>query len=148
MYTFDPIPTTSSRFNKKGSRLLCRPEADVPTIYNISPEQQERHQTNHRVTNRVLLTATDYSTAKNGRSNVCFAGAEDELVVASSSTNNLFVWTVSDTRIDGIIDNPLLILSGHQRPIHQVRYCKSLLTLASADKGGLIKLWTPQTTDR
>ena len=113
------MPTTNARFDKNGNRLLCRPEADLPFLYNIPTVQLQPSPTSNRVTDRVLLTATDYSVSKNERSNLCFAGGDDELVVASSSNHNLYMWSIPDTNLDRIFGYPLMSLCGHQRPVNK-----------------------------
>jgi len=97
------------------------------------------------VTNRALLKANGYSANVRGRADFCFAGDDDELVIASSPSNpKLYVWSVPVGQGDRTIDQPMLSLSGNQRH-RAVRYSKAVSTLASSDEGGLIKLWTRST---
>ena len=113
-------------------------------VYNVPSVAQQQPAPADAVTDKVELTAPTYSVAINGRSINCFAGDDDELVVAPSSDNNLFIWSVPEGRGDDrTIDQSLLSLTGHQHRICNMRYCKSTSTLASGDFGGVVKLWTP-----
>lgn len=76
----------------------------------------------------------------------CFAGNEDELVVAASSDHRLFVWSLStDQQVNGDRCNnePLVVLEGHKSIINLVRFNQQSDTLASAGAGKLIELWAP-----
>ena len=151
VHSFEDSTTTySARFNGEGSRLLCSPYSNLPVIYNVPTEQQQQQKPApaDSVTGMVELTAPGYSVAKSEHSSNCFAGDDDELVVASSSDHRLFIWSVPDGRGDRTIDQSLLSLTGHQHEIHAVRYCKSTSTLASGDNAGVIKLWTSSSTGR
>ena len=97
------------------------------------------------VADKALLKANGYSAALRGRADFCFAGDDDELVIASSPSNpKLYVWSVPVGQGNRTIDQPMLSLSGHQRH-RAVRYSKAVSTLASGDEGGSIKLWTRPT---
>ena len=116
--------------------------SEVPVVYNVPPEKQQRANV---VIDRGQLTAPGYSVSNRG----CFAGGDDELVVALSSNNhNLFIWSVPEGRGDRNIGQSLLSLSGHQHAVINVRYSKVTSRLASGDDGGIIKLWTPSSTVR
>ena len=138
-WSSDSTTTTySARFDVKGSRLLCMSGGGHPIVYNTQSANAARE--------NVQLSAPGYSVGSYGRSNSCFAGDDDELVVAPSATdNNLFIWSVPEGRGDRTIDQSLLSLTGHQHHLNQVRYCKATSTVASGDAGGVIKLWTPST---
>jgi len=116
--------------------------SEIPVVYNVPTEKQQRA---NAVTDRVQLTAPGYSVSNRG----CFAGGDDELVAAPSSNNhNLFIWSVPEGRGDRTVDQSLLSLTGHQHAVINVRYSKVTSTLASGDDGGIIKLWTPSSTNR
>ncbi len=132
----------SARFDGKGNRLLCEPNVGLPVVYNVRTDQQQPAA--NEVTDKVQLTAPGYSVA--GRYTNCFAGVDDELVVANSSDHRLFIWSVPEGRGDRTIDQSLLSLTGHQRAVKAVRYCKATSTLASGDYAGVIKLWTSSTS--
>ena len=134
--------TSNARFDGKGSRLLGKQLSKNIIIYNV-PTEQPPPATNG-VTDRVQLTAPGYSSESLRSS--CFAGDDDELVVAPSSDHQLFIWSVPEGRGDRTIDQSLLSLTGHQHAVNGVRYCKATSTLASGDDGGIIKLWTPSTS--
>ena len=120
--------------------MLCWLGRDIHVVFNVPTEQQQRPATDG-VTDKVQLTAPGYST-ENGNSNCCFAGDDDELVVASSSDRNMYIWSVPEGRGDQTINQSLLSLTGHPYFINHVRYCKATSTLASISFGA-IKLWTP-----
>ena len=78
----------------------------------------------------------------------CFAGKDDELVVAGSFCTwnlfpNLYVWSIPDGYGEGVVYEPLLVLRGHKSAITNVKYSPHNCTLASCDYDGKIKLWTP-----
>ena len=126
--------TYSARFDEKGNRLVCSSFSKPPVIYNVPTEQPSSNAV--AVTNQVQLKAPGYSFAnEEGSSSNCFAGDDDELVVASSSDHRLFIWSVSDSRRDRTINQSLLSLSGHHQLINTVRYNKVTSTLASGDQG-------------
>ena len=149
IHSFGDITNThSARFDGKGSRLLCSLDRNLPVVYNIPREQHQRSSAINEVTGKVQPTATGYSVSNSGLSNCCFAGDDDELVVAPSSINhNLFIWSVPDEgQGDRTIDQSLLSLTGHQHYIFALRYCKAISNLASGDNFGVIKLWTPSSS--
>ena len=76
----------------------------------------------------------------------CFAGDDDELVVAASSDHSLQIWSVPSGRGDRIINQSLLSLRGHQKEINSVRYCKFTSALASGGCDSVIKLWTTKSS--
>ena len=130
----DPMMTYGARFDKRGNRLVCSSFSKPPVIYNVPTEQPSSNAV--AVTNQVQLKAPGYSFAnEEGSSSNCFAGDDDELVVASSSDHRLFIWSVSDSRRDRTINQSLLSLSGHHQLINTVRYNKVTSTLASGDQG-------------
>ena len=146
VHSFGSITETySARFDENGSRLLCRPDQDMPVIYNVPTAGQHQQTSTNGVTNKVQLTAPGYVAKSGGHSNSCFAGDDDELAIVSSAFNhNLFIWSVpAEGHGDRTIDQSLLSLSGHQQSVNAVRYCKATSSLASGDQGGVIKLWTP-----
>ena len=107
----DSTTTCSARFNGEGSSLLCSPYSNLPVIYNVPTEQQQQQKPApaDSVTGLVELTAPGYSVAKSEHSSNCFAGDDDELVVASSSDHRLFIWSVPEGRGDRTIDQSLFI---------------------------------------
>lgn len=141
LHSFSTMSTQSVKFDGKGIRLLCKSK-DLLVVYNVPPEQQQQPTD---VYNYVHLTASGYSTAnKIIRSSCCFAGGEDELIVASSNDKQLYIWLVSsfDEPMNRKIKQPLLTLPGHRYSASEVRFCKATETLAF-DDGQVIKLWKP-----
>ena len=137
VFSFDG--TTQIRFDGKGKRLLCKQFSKAPIVYDVPSEQQQQRSPGYvSVTDEVELTAPGYS-AIGGFSNFCFAGVDDELVIASSSDHSLFIWSLSEGRGDQIIDQSLLSLTGRLKEINTVRYSKPNSTLASGDEHGIIK---------
>ena len=119
----------SARFDGNGSRLLCRLHEEN-VVYNVPASS----------TDMVQLKAPGYCVYSN---HGCFAGDDDELVVSQSTNLSLFIWSVPDGQGDRTIDQPLLLLPGHQYAVRDLRYSKITSTLASGDHGGVIKLWSP-----
>ena len=135
IHSFDrTTPSYSARFDGNGSRLLCRlHEANV--VYNVPASATD-------LTDKVQLKAPGYCVYSN---HGCFAGDDDELVVSQSTNLSLFIWSVPDGQGDRTIDQPLLLLPGHQYAVRDLRYSKITSTLASGDHGEVIKLWSPSS---
>ena len=92
-----------------------------------------------------LLAAHRFANRWMGVDSKCFAG--NELIIAAAEDKNLYFWSApeSDDGVMGqrLIDEPLLILPGqHRDVISSLRYSSQSCTLASADRSGIIKLWT------
>ena len=138
----------SARFNGRGSRLLCSTQTEGPVVYNVLTEQQ-RPSTNAATSDKVQLKAPGYSVSIGlGCSNCCFAGVDDELVVASSTDRRFFIWSVPEGRGNRTIDKFLLSFpTGHPSLINNVSFCKATFTLGSISTGA-IKLWTPAAVCR
>ena len=95
---------------------------------------------------KVTFSASDYGISDYGKVTHCFAGQDDELVVAASADHSLYVWALpTDHQLAGdqIVDQPLIVLRGHKDNILSVRYNHRSATLASAGVEKTIKLWTP-----
>ena len=142
MHTFSNVVTESVRFNRQGTRLLCREACQLPTVYEVPTNQQMTDGVN----GNVRFSAPDYTTPNFGWNNFCFAGKDDESVVAASADHGLFVWSLpTDQQVAGeqIVDQPLVVLRGHKKDINAVRYNRQRDTLASAGADKIIRLWTP-----
>ena len=141
-------PTTSSTnatFNAKGTRLLCREknqDSRKIVIHKVMPSEQHQELLDEGV---VELKSPGYTVPRVGLSACCFAGDEDELVVAPSAVDhNLHIWSVCDgPNGNRSLDQSLLSLSGHQQSLNNVRYSKAISSLASCDADNVIKLWSP-----
>ena len=95
---------------------------------------------------KVTFSSPQYRIPLIATVNFCFAGQDDELVVAASADYGLFVWSLpTDQQVAGdqVIDQPLVVLQGHKMSIFAVRYSRPSDTLASAGFENMIKLWTP-----
>ena len=98
------------------------------------------------VNGKVQFSSPDYASPQVGRNLNCFAGQNDELVVAASADHGLFVWSLpTDQKVAGdqVIDQPLVVLRGHKNNISSVRYNRQRDMLASAGWEKIIKRWTP-----
>ena len=138
-HTCSNIPNNSVRFNRQGTRLLCRESLRLPTVYNVP-------QAANNISGKVQFSAPDYVTPTTGRDIHCFAGPEDELVVAASADYGLYVWSFpTDHLSDLIVDQSLVVLKGHKDQICSVCYNRQSDTWASAGAGKIIMLWTPIT---
>ena len=139
--TFSNIDNESVRFNRQGTRLLCREVCQLPTVYEVPTSQQMTDGVN----GKVGFSAPNYAISYEVNS-FCFAGKDDEMVVAASADHELFVWSLpTDLQLTGdqLIDQPLVVLRGHKDYINAVRYNRQRGTLASAGFESVIKLWTP-----
>ena len=125
--------------------MLCRESNKLPVIYNVPNGQLMGSSTNGRA-EKVQFSSEGYSTPSAGTSNICFAGKNDELVVAASANHNLYVWSLHNDQEmagDQVVDQSAVVLKGHKSKIFSVRYNHNIDTLASAGKEKIIKLWTP-----
>ena len=74
----------------------------------------------------------------------CFAGANDELVVAASRQRDLHVWSVREGRSDSstISEQIMHFTFDDDHPIRGVFYSKHRSTLISCSLGNHINTWT------
>ena len=138
--------TASVTFDSKGTRLLCREGKShglLQVVLNKVPSDKQQPRPVQVETTE--LQSPGYSVPLMGLSICCFAGEEDELVVAPSSVDHsLHIWSVCDEpNGKRTIDQSLLPLSGHQKALNNLRYSKAISTLASCGGESVIKLWTP-----
>ena len=134
-----PKANNNVRFNRRGTRLLCREVGQLLTVYNVP-------QVANGISGKVQFSSQGYVKPTTGRNLNCFADQEDELVVAASADHSLYVWALpTDHQLAGdqIVDQPLVALRGHMDKIFSVRYNRQSDTLASAGAEKVIKLWTP-----
>ena len=147
VHTFSNLTNCSVRFNRQGTRLLCREDSQLPTVYQVPTSQQMTGGVNRKM----QFSAPDYASPQVGRNINCFACQDDELVVVASGDHGLFVWSLpTDQQVAGdqVIDQPLVVLRGHKNYIHAVRYNHQRDTLVSAGEEKIIKLWTPAKLTR
>ena len=128
----DPVRRFSNIFNDKGTRLVCEEKDYPPVVCNVPTEQRPNEM------GKVYLAAKGFSSSRS-RNSCCFAGENDELVVACSRDNNLFIWSVPEDGGGRKIDHSTL--QGHKNSIFSIRYCKVKSVLASCGREGIIKLW-------
>ena len=89
------------------------------------------------------LTAEGFSPSVDWLNMCCFAGDQDQMVVAASKDHSLRIWSVPKGEGNATtIDQSIVTLRGHQNTIRSVRYSKATSTLASGGHEGVIKLWT------
>ena len=137
-HTF-PKANNNVRFNRRGTRLLCKEVGKLPTVYNVPQEA-------NGISGKVQFSSQGYVKPTNGRNLNCFAGQDDELVVAASADHGLYVWSLpTDQQVAGdqVVDQPLVVLRGHKDEIYSVRYNRQSGALASAGKEKTIRLCTP-----
>ena len=95
---------------------------------------------------KVRLTSQGFSLPYVGRNMMCFAGRDDQLVVAVSEDHSLHVWSLLDSQgRDLTINQSLIALRGHTASVYSVRYDHTNAILASAGAEGIIKLWSSIT---
>ena len=134
--------TRYARFNLSGSRLLCHETNHQLVVYDLPTIQQSI------CTGKVNLKAPDFDITNVGsKEALCFAGIDDEFIIAASSSDNddLSIWSLPEAKghQDLTVNQPLRVLTGHDYEITCVRYSREKTTLISCDTDGLIRLWTP-----
>ena len=118
---------------------MCRESFQPPTFYNVP-------QVANGISGKTQFSSQGYVTPTTGRNLNCFAGRDDELVVAASADYGLYVWSLpSDQQVAGdqVIGQTLTVLQGHKGVIYSVCYNHASDTLASAGAEKIIKLWVP-----
>ena len=131
-----PSANNSVRFNLQGTRLVCKESNKLPVVYNVPIGSGA-------VNGIVEFSAPGYGIPGYGKHIHCFAGQDNELVVAASADHNLYVWSLpNDQMVRQIVDQPLVVLRGHKDKIFTVRFNNRSVTLASAGVEPIIKLWT------
>ena len=118
---------------------MCKESHPLPVVYNVPIGSGA-------VNGQVQFTASGYGAPDTGKDIHCFAGQDDELVVAASADHGLYIWSLpNDQQVAGdqIVDKPLVVLRGHKDDIYAVRYNRRRDMLASAGEEKIIKLWTP-----
>ena len=92
---------------------------------------------------KVLLTSSGFFLPGVGFNKMCFAGRDDELVVAASGDHSLHVWSLPDSQgRDTTINQSLIALRGHTAPVYIVRYDHNNDVVASAGTEKIVKLWS------
>jgi len=143
--------TLSVMFDAKGTRLLSREKDNISLLsYNASTDGDQQNQTGAEKDKVLQLSSPGYAVPKKGINVYCFAGGDDELIVASSlRDHSLHIWSIPDGGLandeNRTFEQSLLTLRGHQKPLENVRYSKAISTLASCGNENVIKLWTPTT---
>ena len=76
----------------------------------------------------------------------CYAGLEDDLVIAGSANGDLFVWSLPDENafvIDCTINRSFHVLrNGHGDFIRSIRCSNDKSAIVSCAEDEVIKLWT------
>ena len=86
MHSF-PNANNSVRFNRQGTRLVCKESNKLPVVYNVPIGSGA-------VNGKVEFSAPGYGIPGYGRHALCFAGQKEELVVAASADHGLYVWSL------------------------------------------------------
>ena len=137
------------RYNSEGNRLIFMEKFTGPQVIDLltlnNGDENEWKKT--------LTTADRQMDCNWGLGTCCFAGANDELVVATSSQRkDLYIWSVPNGRFNTIVlDQPRRLPSGQQHPfIPCMGYSKhrsSLIACYSAclrdGSNGGFKVWCP-----
>ena len=123
------------RFNRLGTRLLCKKESHL-VVYDLPNWQQPIS------VGKVELKGPNVSGTSDA---CCFAGIEDELVISASNDDSLLIWSLPNESQDQnmTVDRSLCVPIGHEETIRSVRSSPDKLTFISCDDAGIIKLWTP-----
>ena len=129
----------SAAFNRRGTRLLYGVTKQPPVVFDVPSEEQK-----DGATGKVRLSSQGFSLPGGGSNTICFAGKDDELVVAASKDHSLHVWSLPDSQgRDMTINQSLIALRGNNDEVYSVRYDHNNDVLASAGAKKIIKLWSP-----
>ena len=140
VYTFSS-PKISVLFNRQGTRLVGGRIKDPSLMIFDFPSSNGAVDAGS-----VRLSAQGFPPPIVGSNTFCFAGQEEDLVVAASETDcNLYVWSLPESQgKDLTVNQSLFILRGHTAEVYTVR-CNNDMLLASAGAEKTIKLWKPFT---
>ena len=126
-------------FNRRGTRLLYGIGKQPLVVFDVPTEEQMGG-----APGKVRLTSQGFSLPDIGWNTLCFAGEDDELVVAASKDHSLHVWSLPDSQgRDVTINQSLIALRGHKGPVFSIRYDHNNDVLASGGREKIIKLWNP-----
>ena len=129
----------NAMFNRRGTRLLYGLSKQPPVVFDVPLEEQM-----DGATGKVRLISPQFSLPDAGINTLCFAGKEDELVVAASEDHSLHVWSLPDSQgRDITVDQSLIALRGHTARVYTVRYDHNNDILASAGYEKIIKQSSP-----
>ena len=133
--------TRGARFNGPGTQLLCLGTDSILTIYDLPTL---RHSSD---AGKVTLKNVDFANENSGCDAFCFAGLDDELVIAGSDDSNLHVWSQADGKGQDLTDNQSFhALSGHKKSIRCVRSSPDQSSIVSCGDGAIIKFWIPSAS--
>ena len=126
-------------FNRQGTRLLSMEYQQPPLVLDVPSMDQMGSETGS-----VRFATPGFSRSLLTLRNKCFAGQDDELVVAPDEQDHcLHVWSLPDIQgRNQTVNQSLSILRGHKKVVACVRYdpCNDVLASAGVEK--TIKLWT------
>lgn len=86
MHTFLSSNAYGAQFNRQGTRLLSMETKQPPVVWDVPQEDKMGG-----IVGKVRLTTSGFSPPDVGRNTMCFAGKDDELVVAALEDHNLHV---------------------------------------------------------
>ena len=125
-------------FNRQGTRLLYGKVKQPPIVFDVPSEEQK-----DGATGKVRLSSSGFSLPDFGWNTLCFAGEDDELVVAASKDHSLHVWSLPDSQgRDTTINQSIFALRGHTEEVYSIRYDHNNDVLASGGREKIIKLWS------
>ena len=137
---------SSVKYNGKGTRLLCSEENWI-VIHDIPIDGQQPIDEG-TVKLRIAMESCNIFNFRVPRPiPSCFAGKDDELVVAGVPDGKICIWSVPDGRGERNIDQPLVILQGHDKRIVSLQFSPQNCALASCglddEMHESFKVWTP-----
>lgn len=136
--------TIEVRFNSKGTRLLCLETNRPPVLYDL-PTRRHWEADQGKMQ---LVMAEKHNRGHCLMDAACFAGRDDDLVIAGSEDHGIYIWRIPDgpilpPLIDDEENEPFIAIRGHRSIVNQVRYNDHFSTLASCSNNKEIKFWTP-----
>ena len=136
--TYEGGTLNSTRFNRRGTQLLFGIDKQPPIVFDVPSEEQMGG-----APGKMRLSSQGFSLPDIGSNTMCFAGKDDELVVAASQDHSLHVWSLLDSQgRDITINQSLIALRGHTGDVYTVRYDHNNDVLASGGYEEIIKMWS------
>ena len=141
----DCLFSYNAQFTTNGKRIVFKEKEDYISLYD--PPSRSNYKYGQL---KMQVGSNEYDTKDVASRAFCFAGDSDEFVAtASSKERRLFLWQIPGGD-EPAVNQPLLILpeQHHEKEITCIAFSRKNCSLASADYGGVINIWTPSTSNQ
>ena len=141
----DCLSSYNAQFTTNGKRIVYKEKEDYISLYD--PPSRSNYKYGQL---KMQVGSTEYDTKDVSSRAFCFAGDNDELVAtASSKDRRLFIWQIPGGD-EPAVNQPLLVLpeQHHEKEIIRIAFSRKKCSLASADYGGVINIWTPSSSNQ